>query len=117
MTKKKTQKDYLQYQIGDLVEWTSHANGYYRTKIGVVVQRVPVGYTPDNYVDQSFWKIEGCGEPRNHESYIIALSHPDKPTEFFWPKVVHLSKSKRYLPIVLEKRKEKKPALFKPKNQ
>ena len=109
MTKKKTQKDYLQFQVGDLVEWYSHAHGNWRTKIGVVIQRIPAGNTPEMYLDQeTLWRIDGCGEARNHESYIIAIPHPDKPTEFFWPKVGGLNQSKRYLPVILEKRKEKK---------
>lgn len=109
MTKKKNQKDYQQFKVGDLIEWTSHAHGFNRTKIGIVIRVLPIGTTPDDFASQvELWKIHRPGGYRNHESYIIALPHPDKPTEFFWPRVGHLKKSKRYLPVILEKRKEKK---------
>lgn len=112
MTKKKTQADYPKFQVGNLIEWRSQAHGNWRTKIGVVMQVIPAGSPPNRFIDQhKLWKIDGPGEPRNHESYIIAIPHPDKPTEFFWPKVGVLTKAKRYLPTVLEKRKEK-PGTF-----
>lgn len=108
MTKKKTQDNYPKFKVGDLIEWDSQAHGNVRTKIGIVIQVVPVGMTPDHYTDQeTLWKIHRPGSGRNHESYIIALPHPDKPTEFFWPRVKHLTKSRRYLPVILQKRKEK----------
>lgn len=117
MTKKKTQKDYQQFKVGDLIEWTSQAGGYNRTKIGIVIKALPIGLAPDDFGgfggNNLLWKIHRPGKGRNHESYIIALPHPDKPTEFFWPKVGQLTKSKRYLPVILEKRKEKKE-VFKP---
>lgn len=114
MTKKKTQADYPQFKVGELLEWDSQAHGNWRTKIGVIIKAIPAGFSPDYYNDQhSLWKIDGLGEPRNHESYIVAIPHADKPTEFFWPKVGVLAKAKRYFPTVLEKRKETK-GTFKP---
>lgn len=113
MTRKKTQADYEKFNVGDLIEWRSHAHGFNRTKIGIVVEILPPEFSPRDFEDQTkLWKIDSPGMERNHESYIIALPHPDKPTEFFWPRVGQLKKSKRYLPVILEKRKEKKPANF-----
>lgn len=113
MTKKKTQADYEKFNVGDLIEWRSHAHGNWRTKIGIVMKIIPKQVSPTHFTDQgTLWKIDSPGAARNHETYIIALPHPDKPTEFFWPRVGQLKKSKRYLPVILEKRKEKKPANF-----
>lgn len=113
MTKKKTQADYEKFNVGDLIEWRSHAHGNWRTKIGIIMKVIPAQKAIRSMPEQKgLWKIDCPGAPRNHETYIIALPHPDKPTEFFWPRVGQLKKSKRYLPVILEKRKEKKPENF-----
>lgn len=114
MTRKKTQDDYPQFKVGELLEWNSQAHGKNRTKIGVIIKAIPAHTGITYYNDQhTLWKIDGPGAPRNHESYIVAIPHADKPTEFFWPKVGVLAKAKRYFPTVLEKRKETK-GTFKP---
>ena len=114
MTKKKTQADYPQFKVGELLEWGSQAHGNWRTKIGMIIKAIPAGLHPSDFLDQDeLWKIDGPGQRRNHESYIVAIPHADKPTEFFWPKVGVLAKAKRYFPTVLEKRKETK-GTFKP---
>lgn len=89
------------FKQGDLVEWRSHAHGKWRTKIGIVVSIINAGGSLHN---NTLWRINNPGMPRDHESYVIALSHPHRPTEFFWPRVSGLKKAKRYMPLVLPKK-------------
>lgn len=103
MTKKIT--EFKKFKQGDLVEWKSQAHGNWRSKIGVVVSVIKPGSndvaTGENAAQ---WNISYPGYSRDHESYVVAIVHPHKPTEFFWPRVNGLTKSNRYLPLTLPKK-------------
>jgi hypothetical protein len=83
--------------IGDRVKWTSGANGYQRTKRGIVLQVVPAG---------EFWSRLGvavaCKEkfgkepayttapplyPREHDSYIVVTPPliEGRAPRMYWP--------------------------------
>ena len=95
----------LKFQVGQMVEWDSQARGTKRTKIGVVVgvlsAHMPLRHLP--YFETMRINAWG-GSSRNHKSYIIAVIHPHKKPEFFWPRVQYLKKATRYLPLVLPKK-------------
>lgn len=62
---------------GTKVTWTSQSNGSYVTKIGTVVEVVPVGKDPE-------LQIPGCGCARNHESYVVDVKR-GKTSRLYWP--------------------------------
>lgn len=97
------------FSIGQLIEWTSQANGNARTKIGIVVDVLKPCY-PTEWVNAKY-KTRSHGHARDHESYIICVPSPDG-AEFFWPRVHGLKPATRYFPMVLAKKE--KTELFKP---
>lgn len=90
------------FKLGQMVEWTSQANGHKRTKIGIVVKVVRPGY-PGELIHEDF-RTKSRGK-RDHESYVICVPNPDS-AEFFWPRVSQLASAKRYLPVILAKKQE-----------
>lgn len=75
-------------QLDDSVEWTSQAQGYVRTKIGVVVGIVPVGHLPDRDRFPSLYRSSGVGMPRDHVSYVVKVTGRC----VYWPVVKKLQK-------------------------
>lgn len=98
------------YEMGQMVEWTSQANGNVRTKIGIVVRVLRPHYSAENVSEDYGTKSRG---QRNHESYVVCVPNPDK-AEFFWPRVSQLKPATRYLPLVLAKKAEKDIKVFAP---
>ena len=92
------------FQVGQMVEWDSQARGTKRTKIGVVIDKLPPGHTIKSLKNHRDYKLTPHSSIRNHESYIIAVIHPHKKPEFFHPLVKNLRKATRYLPLVLPKK-------------
>lgn len=93
-----------------MVEWTSQANGYSRTKIGIIIKVVRAGY-PGKLVDEDY-KTKSRGD-RNHESYVVCVPNPEG-AEFFWPRVSGLKPATRYMPLILAKKAEKDVKVFAP---
>ena len=92
------------FQVGQMVEWDSQARGTKRTKIGVVIDKLPPRQTIKSLKNHLDYKLAPSSSLRNHESYIIAVIHPHKKPEFFHPLVKNLRKATRYLPLVLPKK-------------
>lgn len=81
---------------GDVVTWSSSANGMTKTKRAEVLFIIPRGVAvwPDDlrrllgpdyrkrFNDSSL----GWGGARNHESYLVAVKGKGKP-RLYWPKV------------------------------
>ena len=70
-------------KLGDTVTWYSGANGTYLEKEGVVVDVVKPGKRPDF---SRYPSLKGCGTPRPHESYIVAVKTA-KSIRHYWPRV------------------------------
>lgn len=70
---------------GDIVEWTSQAGGFTKTKRGMIVEVVAAGNLPSRERFTSLHKGWGVGMPRDHESYVVKVGN--KP---YWPRVVNL---------------------------
>ena len=96
------------FKLGQMVEWTSQANGNKRTKIGIVVKVVRPYYSGKNIHEDFKTKSRGS---RDHESYVVCVPSPEG-AEFFWPRVHGLKPATRYFPMVLAKKE--KTELFKP---
>lgn len=70
-----------EFRAGDMVEWSSQANGRRITKRGQVVEVVPPGVRPP-----SRSKHRDPGGARDHQSYLV---HVPKRGEY-WPVVNRL---------------------------
>ena len=74
------------FSVGNQVIWTSQAGSYEATKMGKIIERVPVGSRPN---------IRGCGDARNHVSYVVAVHTTKKgrktinhrEPKLYWPRV------------------------------
>jgi hypothetical protein len=66
------------FKVGDQVEWVSQADGWSRTKQGVIVEVIPAGKRPN---------LRGAGSARKHESYLVRVGG-----RVYWPRVIHLKK-------------------------
>lgn len=77
----------MKFQIGDLVEWTSQSAGIVKRKIGEIVYVVPARERPVRLVGA------GCGQSRDHESYVVRVRQYDRlgekviRTRGYWPRV------------------------------
>ena len=109
------------FRVGQLVEWSSQANGQWRTKQGIVIKKISQGVPLNMYPEQSGgeWKIRGPGAQRAHESYIVCVPGINGETEYFWPRVHNLKLATRMLPVILAKKnmtlQPTAPSLKKPK--
>jgi len=78
------------FGVGDKVTWSSQAGGSVKVKVGVVEVILQPGRMPTSL------QISGCGNPRNHESYLVLV--PNKSGrgvgKKYWPLVSKL----RYVP-------------------
>jgi hypothetical protein len=99
----------MSFKVGDWVTWKSQANGSTRVKMGRVVGVVPAkhhkltyrglkyyvdGLSPSE-VNQQYntGPIDAGGIGRDHESYLVRVSPPDKSKakpKLYWPRVVGL---------------------------
>lgn len=98
------------FKLGQMVEWTSQANGNKRTKIGIVIRVLPAHF-PFQWLNEHY-KTKSRGN-RDHESYLVCVPSPDG-AEFFRPRVSQLKAAERYLPLVLAKKSEKNLKAFAP---
>lgn len=73
------------FQVGDLVEWTSQANGGRTKKEGVVVEVVQAGALPDRTLFRQLYTSSGIGMARTHVSYVVNVGR-----KIYWPRVTHL---------------------------
>lgn len=105
-----SKKQLPKFKMGDMVEWTSQANGNPRTKIGVVIKIVRPGF-PGKLIHEDYG-TKSRGD-RDHESYVVCIPSPDG-TEFFWPKVGGLKLAERYMPLILARKAEKDIKAFAP---
>lgn len=70
------------FKVGETVQWTSQAQGYSKSKEGVVVAIVPAGERPDREAFLDLYKGAGCGFGRDHESYVVRVKN-----KHYWPRV------------------------------
>jgi len=82
----------MAFNEGQQVCWTSQSAGVVKTKIGTVVQVVPVGAYPDRGQFEALYRGPGVGLHRDHESYVVRV--PGKTAKaagkLYWPRVTHL---------------------------
>jgi hypothetical protein len=76
-----------EFKVGDMVRWTSQAQGSERTKIGVVAEVVPIDARPDPIRFAALYRNSGCGHGRKHVSYVVEVGGKKKP---YWPVVTRL---------------------------
>ena len=77
------------FKVGDVVEWSSQAQGSTTTKRGVVAEVVGVDRRPDRMLFPALYKHSGCGYGRDHESYVVLVGK--KP---YWPRAGSLRSTK-----------------------
>jgi hypothetical protein len=78
----------LAVKIGDKVQWTSQSAGYSKTKSGVIVAIVPIGYPPQASLLDNYELKSVPGMCRDHESYLVAVG---KSKRLYWPRVSNLA--------------------------
>lgn len=69
------------FEVGDVVHWTSQAQGVSKTKQGVVQAIVPAGQRPDPTLFADLYKGPGAGWGRATVSYVIRVGR----SRHFWP--------------------------------
>jgi len=77
---------------GDMVEWTSQAGGYTKTKRGKIVAVVARGQYPINCIPNDtypFTQTFRDSIPRYHKSYLVQVG---KRSKLYWPLVKNLKK-------------------------
>ncbi len=84
-------------KVGDNVQWTSQSAGTVLTKIGKVIEVVPMGRAVDfstaqRYANVGCRLVNGGGYPRNHESYLVKVEQGKRKPLVYWPRVSALEK-------------------------
>jgi hypothetical protein len=74
------------YDLNQTVRWTSQAQGFAKTKVGVIVEVVPSGQLPDHDKFLSLYRGSGVGAPRNHTSYVVKVG-----SKIYWPRASKLT--------------------------
>lgn len=87
--------------VGDVVEWTSQANGSHKKKIGKVIEVVAANSTP-RHREFGFPGFRG----RPHESYIVEVTYPAKTSTSAIKKVTR-RKPRHYWPVASLLRKSR----------
>lgn len=77
----------IELKLGDVVEWSSQAQGHSKSKQGVVVAIVPPGQRPDRDQFIDLYKGPGVGFGRKHVSYVIRVGR----SKHYWPFANKLS--------------------------
>jgi hypothetical protein len=92
----------MTFKVGDKVKWTSSSSGSSKTKTGEVLVIIPASTRPYEamYRFSPQWQtkyhnvsVPGYGIlPRNHESYIVAVSAKTSKgkLKLYWPVVSFL---------------------------
>ncbi len=85
---------FSEFVEGERVTWSSQAQGYRRTKVGVVAQILPSGALPDRERFPSLYR-EGIGMPRDHVSYVVKCAAGDNAGKgrAYWPRASQLSRA------------------------
>lgn len=89
----------MTFKIGDMVQWSSQAQGSTAKKVGEVVEVVTTGQRPDRERFEKLYRNSGCGYGRPERSYVVMVGN--KP---YWPRTSLLSLQG---PSELERVKEK----------
>ena len=76
-----------QFKVGDAVTWKSQSQGSWATKSGTVADVIAPWVRPDRQKWPSLYRGAGCGNARNHESYIVNANGLT-----YWPTVSKLSR-------------------------
>jgi hypothetical protein len=89
-------KESFDFELGDVVKWTSQGRGVFTTKSGTIVQKLRAG----ERLDVAYWPAlrvpDNRGAHRKHEeSYVIRVGR-----NFYWPvtkqlKVVRRARKKK----------------------
>jgi hypothetical protein len=70
----------MPFKLNDTVTWTSQAQGFSKTKEGIVAEVVAPNEMPTREKFLHLYKNAGVGFPRNHESYVIMVKNTP-----YWP--------------------------------
>lgn len=85
------------FQVGDVVRWSSSAQGYTKEKTGTVVEVVQPGKRPNRLRFASLYKM-GIGSTRTSVSYVVhvetGVNKAGNKGRYYWP---HASKLGRPL--------------------
>ncbi|WP_321820880.1 MULTISPECIES: hypothetical protein [unclassified Burkholderia] len=83
------------FNVGDIVTWSSQANGSTKTKTGVVEAIVLPKTYPDRACFPQLHRGSGTGLYRAHVSYVVRV--PGKTSKsvgkLYWPRAVALRKA------------------------
>ncbi len=74
-----------EFKVGDEVTWTSQAQSFVKTKVGIVVQVVPANTPPSREMFPDLYKGSGVGYDRKHTSYVVRVGK-----KHYWPLVRNL---------------------------
>lgn len=84
------------FELGDIVEWESHANGKTTRKTGMIVFIVKPGFDVISFVREDphfrigyYLNNLGHGKPRRYVSYLVAVRSGKRVTSKFrlyWPR-------------------------------
>lgn len=81
-----------EFNTGDIVTWSSQANGSTKTKSGVIEQVVPAKAYPDREKFPQLYRGGGTGLWRDHVSYVVRV--PGKTSKstgkIYWPRAAAL---------------------------
>lgn len=99
----------MKLSVGDIVTWTSQANGSTIEKRGEVVIVLPAGKQRRHYMNQpaGSWDLSpmnGAQQTRNHESYLV-LVRPAKGNakpKLYWPMVKALVREAMSVFVAME---------------
>lgn len=87
----------MEFELGDIVKWTSQAGGRVKHKQGQVVHIVPPKMSPDKdyhrLINLNRWKSRwGYGLSRKEESYLVLVLDPPRLPSLYWPRTSLLHK-------------------------
>lgn len=96
----------MSFKVGDVVTWTSQAQGTAKTKTGNVLAIVPPRMKAIdvlvNVVTERHASLTGVGMSRNAESYLIEVpgTTPSSKMRLYWPNVAALSLAAKTTPSI-----------------
>ena len=96
----------MSFKLGNVVTWTSQAQGTAKTKTGNVLAIVPPGVKAVDVlvkvVTERHASLTGVGMSRNAESYLIEVPGPTPSSKMrlYWPNVAALSLASKTTPNI-----------------
>lgn len=75
----------IAFRLGQMVRWTSQANGSAKEKRGRIVEIVPAGRLPDRERFSKLYSGSGIGSTRNHASCVVEVG-----SRYYWPRIIYL---------------------------